>query len=65
MMILDTHTPYANQRHTDTDPAELCKCVAWVEDRKIRLYDIEERGPLRTPSPAWEAALRQVGGVDG
>ncbi len=33
--------------------------MAWVEDRKVRLYDIEQRAPLRTPGPAWPAAFRQ------
>lgn len=30
-----------------------------MEDRKIRLYDIDERGPLRTPGSGWSAAFHK------
>lgn len=45
---------------TANEEEELCKCVAWLEDRKIRLYDIEQRAPLRNPGAGWDAAFQQV-----
>lgn len=45
---------------THVGAEEVSKVVSWVEDRKIRLYDIETRAPLRTPSPQWDAAFQQV-----
>lgn len=41
------------------DPTEVRKAITWVEDRKIRLYDIDEREPLRTSGPGWNAAFRK------
>jgi hypothetical protein len=48
--------------HHHTDVGELCKCVAWLEDRKVRLYDIGQRAPLRAPGSGWDAAFQQVCG---
>eukprot|EP00639_Heterosigma_akashiwo_P031642 CAMPEP_0194668894 /NCGR_PEP_ID=MMETSP0295-20121207/4254_1 /TAXON_ID=39354 /ORGANISM="Heterosigma akashiwo, Strain CCMP2393" /LENGTH=276 /DNA_ID=CAMNT_0039551765 /DNA_START=38 /DNA_END=869 /DNA_ORIENTATION=+ len=41
------------------EPVELTKLVAWLEDRKIRLYSIEERTALRNPGPAWGSAFKK------
>jgi hypothetical protein len=42
-----------------TDPNQVCKAVGYIEDRKIRLYDIEDRKPLRTPGQEWSPALQK------
>jgi hypothetical protein len=43
-----------------TDATELSRVVTWVEDRKVRLYDIDQRAGLRSPGQAWGAAFQKV-----
>lgn len=42
--------PYA---YDLTDPASVATLVAWVEDRKVRIWDIERRAPLREVRSGW------------
>ena len=44
--------PYAG------DAAAVAKLVSWVEDRKIRLWEIEKRKPLRTAGAEFDAAFQ-------
>jgi len=44
--------PYAG------DAAATAKLVSWVEDRKIRLWEIEKRAPLRTAGAEFDAAFQ-------
>ena len=44
--------PYAG------DAAAVAKLVSWVEDRKIRLWEIEKRAPLRTAGVEFDAAFQ-------
>ena len=44
--------PYAG------DAAATAKLVSWVEDRKIRLWEIEKRKPLRTAGAEFDAAFQ-------
>lgn len=55
-----TPPPTHHPPTTTKDAGELCKCVAWLEDRKVRLYDIDQRAPLRAPGEGWDAAFQQV-----
>lgn len=40
-----------------SDPASLAKLVSWIEDRKVRLWEIEARAPLRTAGYEWDSAF--------
>ena len=40
-------------------PESVATLVSWCEDRKIRLLEIEERGPLRVASSAWDAVFQR------
>jgi len=40
------------------DATAVAKLVSWVEDRKIRLWEIEKRAPLRTAGDAFDAAFQ-------
>jgi len=56
-------TPYKPVGYVCSIPTgeeELSLLVTWVEDRKIRLYEISEREPLRKQSPLWKEAFQQV-----
>jgi hypothetical protein len=41
------------------DAAAVAKLVSWVEDRKIRLWEIERRAPLRTAGVDFDAAFQK------
>ena len=45
------------------DAGSVVKLVAWLEDRKIRVYKIEERGALRTSNITWKSVFAKVGSV--
>jgi hypothetical protein len=36
------------------------KLVCWLEDRKIREYEIAQRAVLREFSPTWSTAMNEV-----
>lgn len=40
-----------------SDPASLAKLVSWIEDRKVRLWEIDARAPLRTAGHEWDRAF--------
>ena len=40
------------------DAAAVAKLVSWVEDRKIRLWEIEKRAPLRTAGVEFDGAFQ-------
>jgi len=39
------------------DAAGTATLMSWVEDRKVRMWEIEQRTALRAPGPAFDAAL--------
>ena len=42
-----------------TDPAEVAAFVAFIEDRHVRTWEIEQRACLRKPGPAWLASFEE------
>ena len=41
----------------DADTATLAALLAWIEDRKLRIWEIEARTQLRTAGPEWTATF--------
>jgi hypothetical protein len=41
------------------DRSEVVALVAFLEDRHIRMWDIERRGPLRKDGPGWQEAFTE------
>mmetsp|Transcript_4638 Transcript_4638/g.6380 ORF Transcript_4638/g.6380 Transcript_4638/m.6380 type:complete len:257 (-) Transcript_4638:219-989(-) len=41
------------------DISELAKATAWLEDRKIRFYDLDKRQPLRSATEGWAEAFQK------
>ena len=35
------------------EPAEIVALVAFLEDRHVRAWDVDRRGPLRKDGPTW------------
>uniref|UniRef100_A0A7S3K0K5 Uncharacterized protein n=1 Tax=Aureoumbra lagunensis TaxID=44058 RepID=A0A7S3K0K5_9STRA len=47
------------------DDQSIAMMISWLEDRKIRIWEIEERIPLRTAGPQWiEAFERYLNDLD-
>ena len=55
-LLLDALTYPARATFDPADKASVVKLVTWIEDRKIRELDIDERGPLRA-SATFDAAF--------
>lgn len=56
VVVCDFETPYPS-----ADEAHFRELVVWLEDQKIRNYQIEQRAALRDiTSDAWTAAFNKV-----
>lgn len=42
----------------ESDSGSVATLVSWVEDRKIRMLEIDARAPLRQFGPEWDAAFQ-------
>lgn len=40
-----------------SDPSSLARLVSWVEDRKVRQWEIADRGVLRVADSSWDGAF--------
>ncbi len=55
--ILGFHRP--DDLHLTNDVDKI-RAITWLEDRKIRLMEVEEREPLRIPGALWNTVAAKV-----